>query len=81
MARYRPIESIPCCWIRLIDGRAWTYYRGLIRTLLDAIFLGFALALLLLHTLDTLVEVVLGRGTLGRIFAFYRRKYCQHRPR
>lgn len=39
------------------------------RTLLDAVLLGLALALLLVNPLDTLVKVVLGRRALGRVLA------------
>lgn len=39
------------------------------RTLLDAILLGLALALLLVDSLNALVEVVLGGGALGRVLA------------
>jgi hypothetical protein len=38
-------------------------------TLLDAVLLSTTLALLLLNTLDTLIEVVLGGGTLRRVLA------------
>lgn len=38
-------------------------------TLLNAVLLSTTLALLLLNTLDTLIEVVLGGGALGRVLA------------
>jgi hypothetical protein len=42
------------------------------RTLLNAILLGLALALLLVDSLNALVEVVLGGGALGRVLALYK---------
>jgi hypothetical protein len=38
-------------------------------TLLNTVLLGTTLALLLLNTLDTLIEMVFGGGTLGRVLA------------
>lgn len=43
----------------------------MVLTLLNAVLLGTTLALLLLDTLNALVEVVLGGSTLGGVLALY----------
>lgn len=43
--------------------------RYVARTLLDAVLLGSTILLLLLHSLDAVVEVVLGGSTLGGVLA------------
>lgn len=48
------------------------------RTLLDAVLLGLALALLLVNSLNALVEVVLGGGALGRVLALWIANSRQH---